>query len=119
MARILVVDDDPQVLKLFSNILTKGGHSVVSTNSGKSALDLLKTTGAVDLMLLDLGMPKPGGFEVLDVVRSKWPELKMLVISGFSRGPLLKASECLGATASLAKTDAPKLLLQTVNDLLR
>ena len=119
VARILLVDDDPQVLKLFAEILSRGGHSVVSTNSGESALDVLSDTSSIDLLVLDLSMPKPNGFEVLKVVRSKWPTLRILAISGWMEGTLLKAAKILGATASLDKAEAPKLLLETVNNLLR
>lgn len=118
-AQILVVDDDLQVLELFSRILTAGGYSVQAEKSGKSALQFLEKAGPIDLLILDLSMPKPDGFEVLKTVRSQRPGLRVLVTSGFLGGSLLKASEFLGATASLAKTDAPKLLLKTVNDLLR
>lgn len=117
--QILVVDDDPQVLDLFSRILAEGGYSVRTEKTGKGALRLLEKSGPIELLILDLSMPKPDGFEILKAVRAHRPGLRVLVTSGFLGGPLLKASEFLGATASLAKTDAPKLLLKTVNDLLR
>jgi CheY-like chemotaxis protein len=119
MARILVVDDDPQILKLFSWILTEGGYTVVAESSGKSALQALEGAGPVDLMVLDLSMPEPDGFEILKAMRAKRPGLRILVTSGFLGGALLKASEMLGATASLDKTSAPSMLLETVNNLLR
>ena len=80
---------------------------MVSTNSGASALDILKTAAPIDLMVLDLSMPKPDGFEVLKAVRSKWPGLRILVISGWMDGALLKSAKILGATFALGKTDAP------------
>ena len=72
----------------------------------------------VDLLVLDLSMPKPDGFDLLKRLRLKRPGLRILVISGYMQGALLKASEFLGATASLSKTDAPLHLLETVNSLL-
>ncbi len=92
---------------------------MVSTNSGESALDTLNTATPIDLMVLDLDMPEPDGFEVLKAVRTKWPGLRILVISGWMEGALLKPAKILGATCSLSKTDAPKLLLQTVTDILK
>ena len=119
MPCILLVDDDPQILKLFDKILTKGGYTVIGTNSGDSALKVLDGKESVDLMVLDLSMPQPDGFEVLKSARLKRPGLRILVISGWMGGTLLKPAKMLGATASLDKTAAPKKLLQTVNDLLR
>jgi CheY-like chemotaxis protein len=117
--RILIVDDDLQILKLFSRILTDGGYTVITENSGKQAMEALENAGPVDLLVLDLSMPEPDGFAILKAMRAKRPGLRILVTSGFLGGALLKASELLGATASLSKTEAPKVLLETVNGLLR
>ncbi len=116
--RVLVVDDDPQVLKLLDSILTRDGYVVQTEESGKRAIEILDTE-AFDLMVLDLCMPAPDGFDVLEQVRAAHPGLRVLTISGFMGGALLKASELLGATATLNKMDAPRLLLQRVNHLLQ
>jgi CheY-like chemotaxis protein len=116
--RILVVDDDPQVLRLFVQILTKGGYSVIETNRSSAAVEILGEK-PIDLLVLDLDLPRPDGFEVLKSLRRERPGLRVLVVSGYMQGALLKASELLGATASLAKTDAPRLLLKTVNAILK
>jgi CheY-like chemotaxis protein len=114
---ILVVDDDPQVLKLFVLILTRAEYLVAAANSGQVALQILDQQ-LVDLVILDLSMPQPDGFEILKAVRIQRPDIKILVISGYVTGDLLKASELFGATASLSKIDAPKQLLKAVNGLL-
>ena len=115
--RILIADDEPQILQLFQEILTSGGYTVTGVTSGKSIIETLDKD-PVDLLILDLSMPKPDGFEVLKSLREQRPGLRILVISGYMQGALLKASEFLGATASLSKTEAPRLLLETVNSLL-
>jgi DNA-binding NarL/FixJ family response regulator len=53
------------------------------------------------------------------MLRSARPNLKILVISGFIQGALLRAAQLVGATATLNKAEAPELLLQTVRSLLR
>jgi DNA-binding NarL/FixJ family response regulator len=63
-------------------------------------------------------MPQPDGFEILKALRSTRPGVKILVISGFVNGALLKASELVGATASLSKMDAPNQLVEAVDRLL-
>src|SRR5207249_4871209 len=92
---ILVVDDDSQVLKLFVQILTRAKYPVLAANSGQAALQILKEK-PVGLVVLDLKMPQPDGFEILKAMRSKRPRLKILVISGFVTGEVLKASELVG-----------------------
>ena len=118
-SRILIVDDDPQVLKLFAKILKDGGYSVKTEDSGQNALASFEEDGPFDLVVLDLSMPAPDGFATLKELRAKRPGLRILVTSGFLGGALLEASECLGATISLNKEEAPVMLLQKVNDLLR
>jgi CheY-like chemotaxis protein len=117
-SRILVVDDDPQVLNLFARILTEGGYEVTATHKSSEVVQILRKE-PTDLLVLDLDMPEPDGFEVLKFLRADRPGLRILVVSGYLHGALLKASELLGATASLRKTDAPELLLKTVDALLR
>src|SRR5262245_43252704 len=106
-AHILVVDDDRQILALFTGLLANGGYTVTSVESGTAAIEVLQNQ-SVDLIVLDLNMPPPDGFDVLKMLRAQKPGLRILVISGFMKGALLKASELLGATASLDKDDAPK-----------
>jgi two-component system OmpR family response regulator len=117
--RILIVDDDEQVLGLFAKVLTRGGYSVSIEPSGQKALERLNTEGPFDLLVLDLCMPQPDGFEVLKEVRSRYAGLRTLVISGYMGGALLVASELLGATATLNKKDAVEHLLPQVDLLLQ
>src|SRR4051794_20663237 len=116
-SRVLIVDDDPQVLKLFTRILTKGGYEVRAETSSERALEALQRAEAVELVVLDLNMPAPDGFEVLKSMRNQRPGLRILVTSGFLDGALLEAAELLGATATLNKSDAPNLLLERANQL--
>ena len=115
---ILVVDDNPDHRKAFRIILESGGYSVVECESGKEALTAIEKK-TFDLMVLDLSMPDVDGFEVLRVVRSKHPELKVVVVSGFLQGSMNKAAERLGAIVTLDKNVAADSLLPVVDRLLR
>lgn len=114
---ILIADDHPQVLKLFKHLLTEGGYSVTAVDSGAEALQILDSQ-PVDLLVLDLEMPQTDGFDILRTMREQRPGLRVLVISGYMNGAMLKASEFLGATATLKKTEAPAKLIETVDRLL-
>jgi CheY-like chemotaxis protein len=117
-SRILIADDEPQVLKLFTRLLTRGGYDVTAVQSGSDAEKVLEQE-AIDLLVLDLSMPEPDGFDMLKTLKRKRPGLRILVISGYLQGALLHAAEILGATASLDKRKAPQLLLKTVDSLLQ
>lgn len=71
----------------------------------------------VDLLVLDLSMPEPDGFEILKILCSARPDLKILVISGFMQGAMLRAAQFFGATATLNKTNEPVLVLETIRGL--
>jgi len=116
--RILVIDDDPGVLQLLGEMLEDEGYCVHLLPSGKNVNEVLRNE-VIDLLVLDLAMPEPDGFDVLKSIRKSMPGLKILVISGYLQGGLLKAAQVMGATATLAKTDVPQKLLSTVEGLLR
>ena len=61
--RILLVDDDPDILKVNRILLEREGYDVLTATDGEEALDLVKQ-GEVDLMVLDIMMPGVDGFEV-------------------------------------------------------
>jgi CheY-like chemotaxis protein len=115
--QILLIDDDRQILRLFTHILVDGGFSVAVASSGNKALELLKTR-AFKLVIVDMNMPHPDGFEVLKAIRFLPQRPRVLAISGFEKGELLGAAGFLGADATLSKGDAPVLLLATANNLI-
>ena len=78
-ARVLVVDDDPQMLRAVTNALTARGCPVLTASDGETALDVL-AANEVDLVLLDLALPGMDGNEVIDRLRS-WSETPVIVLS--------------------------------------
>jgi DNA-binding NarL/FixJ family response regulator len=92
-------------------------YLVIERSSGREALKALEKI-SVDLMTLDLSMPDVDGFDVLRSVRTKHPELKIVVVSGFLHGSMNQAAKLLGAAATLDKNRATDLLLSIVRDLL-
>jgi CheY-like chemotaxis protein len=81
--RVLLVDDDVQVRSTLADVLESQGHRVVQANSGSEALALLESEGA-DLMLLDFAMPGLNGAQVAEQAQKRWPQLKLVFITGFA-----------------------------------
>ncbi|MDQ3954334.1 MAG: response regulator transcription factor [Actinomycetota bacterium] len=77
--RVLVVDDDSQMLKAVTNALSARGYDVVTAASGETALSVAAEE-ELDLVLLDLGLPGIEGHEVIQRLRA-WSELPVIVIS--------------------------------------
>lgn len=115
--RILLVDDDRQVARYLKTALEEDGYAVTAINTGRQALEKLEEH-ELALLILDLEMPKPDGFEILKTARSKFPYLKILVMSGYLQGALLEAATLLGATAALEKPLAAEALVAKVREVL-
>src|SRR3989338_7662921 len=77
---ILHVDDEPDVLALVKVVLEREGYQVISAESGRECLDVLKKR-KVDLILLDIMMPKMSGWEVLKRVRKDYPGTKVVFLT--------------------------------------
>jgi CheY-like chemotaxis protein len=105
--RVLIVDDNSDHRKGYRILLESGGYSVVECKSGREALTAVEKKN-FDLMTLDLSMPDIDGFEVLRAVRTKNPELTILVVSGFLQGSMNKAAKALGADETLDKNVAAR-----------
>ncbi len=102
---ILVAEDDLFLQKIYINQLKKGGYDVSGVPDGERALQIMKT-GGVDLVLLDIIMPKKNGFEVLQERKKSKALMNIPVIVLSSLGldsDITKAKE-LGATDYFVKT---------------
>jgi two-component system, OmpR family, KDP operon response regulator KdpE len=77
--RVLVVDDDSQILRAVRMTLQSRGYEVATASNGETALSMLKAD-VWDLVLLDLGLPGIGGQEVIQRLRT-WSEVPVIVLS--------------------------------------
>ncbi|MDL5158727.1 response regulator [Actinomycetospora termitidis] len=80
MSRILVVDDDPYLLRTLRINLTAHGHTVVPVATGAAALRAAAARPAPDVVVLDLGLPDLPGLEVLEGIRG-WSAMPVIVLS--------------------------------------
>jgi len=82
---LLIVDDDPSVRLTLSHVLTEIGYCVRSADDGFSALREIRNE-APALLLSDLNMPNMSGFELLSVVRKRFPAIRTIAMSGSFSG---------------------------------
>ncbi|HVJ76285.1 MAG TPA: response regulator transcription factor [Hyphomicrobium sp.] len=94
-ARILVVDDEPQILRFLKPSLTAAGYDVIVATTGKDALKAAATQSP-DVILLDLGLPDMDGKEVISDIRN-WSKTPILVLSARDREAEKIAAFDLGA----------------------
>lgn len=80
---VLAVDDDDIVLINTATMLADMGHTVFAAASGAEALQILARE-AVDLLLTDFAMPQMSGYDLADAAVARWPDLQVLVVSGYT-----------------------------------
>ncbi len=78
---ILIVDDEESILKSLKGILEDEGYKVSLARNGKEALEILNKR-LHDLVLLDIWMPEMDGIEVLSVIKKRFPDIQVIMISG-------------------------------------
>jgi CheY-like chemotaxis protein len=119
MARVLVVDDEPDVLLLCRLNLEQRGHQVLEAPNGDEALDLARE-GGPDLVVLDLMLPGIDGYQVLQALRAddRTSEIPVLVLTAKSLQADRERSRQLGAAAFLTKPFLPDELCDMVDEVL-
>ena len=78
---VLLVDDEPQVLLVMKAQLEYEGYAVITETSGKGALEVVKNTKLM-CVLLDLGLPDMGGFDVLKEIKAIKATLPVVIVTG-------------------------------------
>ncbi|MGL4853776.1 MAG: response regulator transcription factor [Lentisphaeria bacterium] len=118
--RVLVVDDEEDLRELLSYNLKKDGYDVITANDGESCLKVLETQN-VDLILLDLMMPKINGLEACKIIRSRTEIANTPIIMLTARGEesdVIVGLE-LGADDYIAKPFSPRVVLARIKAVLR
>jgi ATP-dependent Lon protease len=101
-ARILIVDDEEIARKNLAHVLTKEEYDVVTAGDGEAALKELEVT-EFDVVLTDLRMGKIDGMDLLDRVRMRYPETRVVMVTGFATVPSAIEAMQKGAFHYIAK----------------
>lgn len=80
--KLLLVDDEPEILTLFSKVLAKKGYAVSTASNGLEALKKLRVD-QYSIVITDLKMPVMDGMELLKRVKKDYPDIEVLVLTGF------------------------------------
>ena len=114
---ILVVDDEPMVLDLATEILCSYGYSVLPAVDGLEALDVFNANKEdIDLILLDLSMPKLSGKETVKEILSIDPAAKIIISSGYLEDSCLDLTHELGIKGIISKPYDPEDLVQKIRE---
>lgn len=102
MARILILDDIADAVKMMKRILESSGHEVFPFTDEIEALDFLART-PVDLAILDIRLKRMSGLDVLDKIKASCPTTRVMMLTGHPTAESLRESKRLGASAYCVK----------------
>lgn len=116
--RILIVDDEPIVRRGMTAIITKHNPDwrvIGQEANGEAALRFMERE-VPDILITDIKMSSMDGIRLSKTVRKKWPELIILVVSGYSEFEFAKEAVRFGALDYLLKPTAPSELIRVLNE---
>jgi CheY-like chemotaxis protein len=118
-ARVLVADDDQDVLALVTAVLERAGHAVIAVQDGAQALAGVQAH-KLDLAVLDIAMPELDGLEVLRRLRRdpETGELPVILLSAQAQEADVERGYATGASAYIRKPFSPRELAEQVEALL-
>jgi len=102
MNNILIIDDEPGIRSVLSEILEEEGYNLFSAEDGHSGLAMIKGE-PIDLVLLDIWLPNMGGIDVLNVIKDEFPAIEVIMISGHANVDLAVKAIKMGAFDFLEK----------------
>jgi PAS domain S-box-containing protein len=118
-ASVLVVEDEPGVRRLLGRQLAGAGFAVTLAGDGDHALTHLDgAEGALDVLVTDVTMPRMGGADLAARLRERWPEMRVLYISGYWPDDLVAKIEADPLADFLAKPFSQQELLGKLDALL-
>jgi CheY-like chemotaxis protein len=112
---ILLVDDEPAILDLAETLLGRFGYQVLRAEDGEQALAVMaRQKQPVDLVILDLNMPGMGGHGCLEALQADYPQVPVLVASGYSSNGSGHDTLAAGAVGFIGKPYQLKEMLRVV-----
>ncbi len=113
--KVLVVDDERPTRLLMEKELPRAGYAVTSAASGEEALEQIRSAD-FEVILLDLKMPDMDGIDVLNKINTTWPDIKVVMITGYSTVETAVQALRLGAYNFIEKPFTPDTLLGAVKE---
>ena len=121
MARILIIDDEPQIRSMLKLMLEREGYEVVEAPDGVEGIEVYRQNPA-DLIITDLIMPNKDGIGMIIELKKEFPDVMIIAMSGGGLNKpdgYLKGAEKLGAACTLTKPIDREEMLKAVKDILK
>ncbi|WP_404475009.1 response regulator [Vreelandella venusta] len=119
MAKVLVVDDEPNIVLSLEFLMEQAGFEVITAEDGEQALEQVNNTSP-DLLLLDISLPGMSGFDVLERLRGQeaTAQLPIIMLTAHGRDVEREKGMALGADDYITKPFSTQSLVEKVKALL-
>jgi two-component system, OmpR family, alkaline phosphatase synthesis response regulator PhoP len=119
LAKVLIADDEPNIVTSLEYLMGKKGHEVQIARNGDEALEMVGSF-LPDAVLLDVMMPRMSGYEVCQKIRERpeWRDIRIVILSARGREAEVHKGLSLGADAYLTKPFSNRQLIELVEELL-
>lgn len=118
MSTILVIDDEPGIRTVLTDILEDEKYTVITAGDGFEGLSILKDNN-IDLVILDIWLPNMGGIDVLKEIKAEYSDLEVIIISGHANIDLAVKAVKLGAFDFLEKPLSLEKIITVVSNAIR
>ncbi len=111
--KILVCDDEEGIRESLKLILADN-HELILTDNGEQCIDALKNNSDIKLVLLDIKMPKVNGLDVLKNIKEIYPDMNVIIVTGYKSVETASEATQLGAAGYIVKPFKSDEILETV-----
>ena len=117
--KILIADDEPNIVTALEFLLARGGYEVLIARDGDEALKTLESARP-DLVLLDIMMPVKSGYEICKRIRERpeWAHIKVVMLSAKGRDAEVNKGMAVGADLYVTKPFSTRELMEQIRGLL-
>ena len=116
---VLLVDDNEELRRVVKRMLARAGYQVIEAGNGAAALEHLDRGDRVDLVLSDVMMPEVNGRAVVEAIRQRHRDVRVLLMSGYNYDAALRGMTQRGDVAFIEKPFTAEKLLQKLRDVLK
>ena len=116
--RVLIVEDDEELLKLLVFLVRQMGHQVVTATDGVKAVDVLRKDKSFDLVLLDLLLPLVDGPGVMEWMKKQGVGAEVIIISAFIQSEMMDRAMSIRHVTVLRKPVDPRLIQKAIRGVL-
>lgn len=118
--KILIVDDEPQILRLLQLRLQANNYEVIASNNGREALNIARAANP-DLIMTDIMLPEMNGLALCRMLKfdKKYKNIPVIILSGRVQAADYEAGSQVGADAYISKPFEPQTLLAKIAELIK